>query len=201
MFERYTESARRAIFFARYEASQFGSPYIELGHLLLGLVKENKELEPGLDRENVILQYQLKKASEHPISTSIDLPLSNATKRALGYGQDIADRCNIRRIDAFTLYLGVRKEEGDKVKLDAGISRLIAPKPIKIKPGVYQHFKGKTYRVHGTARHSETGQDLVVYEPLYQSVSRFWVRPINMFTESVTSPEGILVPRFSFLYE
>ena len=37
MFERYTEKARRVIFFARYEASQFGSPYIETEHLLLGL--------------------------------------------------------------------------------------------------------------------------------------------------------------------
>ena len=32
MFERYTEKARRVIFFARYEASQFGSPYIETEH-------------------------------------------------------------------------------------------------------------------------------------------------------------------------
>jgi ATP-dependent Clp protease ATP-binding subunit ClpC len=37
MFERYTEKARRVIFYARYEASQFGSPYIETEHLLLGL--------------------------------------------------------------------------------------------------------------------------------------------------------------------
>ena len=39
MFERYTEKARRVIFFARYEASQFGSPYIETEHLLLGLLR------------------------------------------------------------------------------------------------------------------------------------------------------------------
>jgi ATP-dependent Clp protease ATP-binding subunit ClpC len=44
MFERYTEKARRAIFFARYEASQFGSPYIESEHLLLGLLCETKSL-------------------------------------------------------------------------------------------------------------------------------------------------------------
>jgi ATP-dependent Clp protease ATP-binding subunit ClpC len=44
MFERYTEPTRRAIFFARYEASQFGSPYIELGHLLLGCLREQKLL-------------------------------------------------------------------------------------------------------------------------------------------------------------
>ena len=39
MFERYTEKARRVIFFARYEASQYGSTYIETEHLLLGLLR------------------------------------------------------------------------------------------------------------------------------------------------------------------
>ena len=44
MFERYTEKARRVIVFARSEASQFGSPYIETEHLLLGLLREDKSL-------------------------------------------------------------------------------------------------------------------------------------------------------------
>jgi len=44
MFDRYTEKARRTIFLARYEASQFGSPYIETEHLLLGLLREEKSL-------------------------------------------------------------------------------------------------------------------------------------------------------------
>jgi len=44
MFERFTEKARRVIFFARYEASQFGSPIIESEHLLLGVLREDKRL-------------------------------------------------------------------------------------------------------------------------------------------------------------
>jgi ATP-dependent Clp protease ATP-binding subunit ClpC len=44
VFERYTEKARRVIFFSRFEASQFGSPYIETEHLLLGLLRENEAL-------------------------------------------------------------------------------------------------------------------------------------------------------------
>ncbi len=44
MFERYTEKARRVIFFARYEASQFGSPNIESEHMLMGLLREDKGL-------------------------------------------------------------------------------------------------------------------------------------------------------------
>jgi len=43
MFERYTEKARRAVFFAPYEASQFGSEYIETEHLLLGTLRGDKE--------------------------------------------------------------------------------------------------------------------------------------------------------------
>jgi ATP-dependent Clp protease ATP-binding subunit ClpC len=44
MFERYTENARRTIFFARHEASRFGSFCIESEHLLLGLLREDKAL-------------------------------------------------------------------------------------------------------------------------------------------------------------
>ena len=44
MFERYTEKARRVIFFARYEASHYGSPFIETEHLLLGIMREYREL-------------------------------------------------------------------------------------------------------------------------------------------------------------
>jgi ATP-dependent Clp protease ATP-binding subunit ClpC len=44
MFDRYTEKARRVIFFARYEASQFGTPQIESEHVLLGLLREDRFL-------------------------------------------------------------------------------------------------------------------------------------------------------------
>jgi ATP-dependent Clp protease ATP-binding subunit ClpC len=48
MFERYTEKARRAVFFARYEASQLGSRQIDAEHLLLGLLREDKRLAQAL---------------------------------------------------------------------------------------------------------------------------------------------------------
>lgn len=50
MFERYTEKGLRTIFFARYEASQFGSPQIESEHLLLGLLHESQPLPEGSQR-------------------------------------------------------------------------------------------------------------------------------------------------------
>ena len=44
MFQRFTERARRAVFFSRYEASQYGSPYIDTEHQLLGLLREDHAL-------------------------------------------------------------------------------------------------------------------------------------------------------------
>ena len=48
MFERYTERARRVLFFARYEASQIGTPSIEPAHILLGILREGRGLIPTI---------------------------------------------------------------------------------------------------------------------------------------------------------
>jgi hypothetical protein len=65
---------------------------------------------------------------------------------------------------------------------------------MEIKPGKYQHFKGKFYEVIGIAKHSETMEELVVYRALYGD-RELWVRPKNMFLESV-EVDGKTVPRF-----
>ena len=67
----------------------------------------------------------------------------------------------------------------------------------EIKPGIYQHYKGKEYRVFDIATHSETGESLVVYKTLYGDFD-LWVRPYDMFTEAVTV-EGQKVPRFKWI--
>lgn len=58
-----------------------------------------------------------------------------------------------------------------------------------LKPGIYTHYKGKQYEVIGTAQHSETLEELVVYKALYLSeefgFGALWVRPLAMFTETV----------------
>ena len=65
MFERYTEKARRVIFFARYEASQFGSPYIESEHLLLGLLREDKALANRFLRSHAAIESIRKQVEAH----------------------------------------------------------------------------------------------------------------------------------------
>jgi hypothetical protein len=69
-----------------------------------------------------------------------------------------------------------------------------------MKPGIYKHSKtGNLYRVHFVAKHSETLEDLVVYEALYDNdKSKYWVRPITMF-EGIVNVEGKQVPRFEFI--
>lgn len=67
----------------------------------------------------------------------------------------------------------------------------------KIKLGEYQHYKGGKYRVIGVARHSETPENLVVYEALYGEGGLF-VRPLEMFLENV-EVGGETIPRFRFL--
>jgi hypothetical protein len=70
---------------------------------------------------------------------------------------------------------------------------------MKIIPGIYLHYKNKKYKVLGIAKHSETLDDLVIYEALYDNPeSKLWVRPLNNFLEDVEI-DGKLVPRFKYL--
>lgn len=69
-----------------------------------------------------------------------------------------------------------------------------------INPGIYKHYKtGNLYKVHFVAKHSETLEDLVVYECLYENEkSKFWLRPHAMFLEEVNF-NGQTVKRFEFV--
>ena len=116
MFERYTEKARRVIFFARYEASQFGSPYIETEHLLLGLLREDKALTNRFLRSHASVESIRKQIEEHTtirekVSTSVDLPLSNECKRVLAYAAEEAERLSHKHIGTEHLLLGLLREE------------------------------------------------------------------------------------------
>jgi hypothetical protein len=66
-----------------------------------------------------------------------------------------------------------------------------------VEPGRYRHYKGKEYEVVGTARHSETEEEFVVYRALYGSRG-LWIRPRALFEEMVNL-DGKDVPRFQFL--
>ena len=116
MFERYTEKARRVIFFARYVASQFGSPYIESEHLLLGLLREAKGLISRFFKyygwaESISREIQGHTTIREKVSTSVDLPLSNDCKRILAYATEEADGLSHRLIGTEHLLLGLLREQ------------------------------------------------------------------------------------------
>ncbi len=65
-----------------------------------------------------------------------------------------------------------------------------------VKDGIYQHYKGKRYRLIDVVRHSETLEELVLYETLYENeLGKLWVRPKGMFLENL--PDG--TPRFKYI--
>src|SRR5437773_2902140 len=116
MFERYTEKARRVIFFARYEASQFGSPNIESEHLLLGLLREDKQITNRFLRshasiESIRKQIEGRTQIREKVSTSVDLPLSQDSKRVLQYAAEEAERLKHKHIGTEHLLLGLLREE------------------------------------------------------------------------------------------
>ncbi|HEX3967406.1 MAG TPA: Clp protease N-terminal domain-containing protein [Edaphobacter sp.] len=115
MFERYTEKARRVIFFARYEASTFGSPYIETEHVLLGILREDKALgrffQADGAAESIRKQVESRTTVREKISTSVDLPLSNECKRVLAYAAEEAGLFSHPHIGTEHLLLGLLREE------------------------------------------------------------------------------------------
>jgi ATP-dependent Clp protease ATP-binding subunit ClpC len=117
MFERYTERARRVIFFARYEASQLGSNSIETEHLLLGLIREGKGLTSRIFSKSHLSMESIRKEIEgralyrDKVSTSVDIPLSPESKRTLGYASEEAERMLHNYIGTEHILLGLMREE------------------------------------------------------------------------------------------
>jgi ATP-dependent Clp protease ATP-binding subunit ClpC len=116
MFERYTEKARRVIFFARMEASQFGSACIEAEHLLLGLLREDKALTNRFLRSPDAVQSIRPQIEAHTVigemvSTAVDMPLSKECQHVLEYAGEEADRLSDKHIGTEHLLLGLLRED------------------------------------------------------------------------------------------
>jgi len=115
MFERYTEGARRTIFFGRYEASQFGSPFIESEHILLGILREGRKTLAavlGLNGKEEEIRASIVASIQQgeKFSTSVDLPLTDECKRIFAFAAEEAMRANQKYIGLEHLTLGILRE-------------------------------------------------------------------------------------------
>jgi ATP-dependent Clp protease ATP-binding subunit ClpC len=118
MFERYTERSRRAIFFARYEALQYGSQVIAPEHILLGLMREDKTLSARffpfrhtLTVDTIRRDIEERIVVRDRIPQSSELHLSNSTKQILFYANDESRQLKNRHIGPEHILLGIVREE------------------------------------------------------------------------------------------
>jgi uncharacterized protein (TIGR02246 family) len=117
MFERFTEKARRVIFFARYEASQYGSMTIETEHLLLGLFREDHALarkflseKGGAQSLREEIESQITRGER--ISTSVEVPLSAECISVLNLASAESERLGNKHVGTEHLLLGVLHKDG-----------------------------------------------------------------------------------------
>jgi hypothetical protein len=181
MFERYTEKARRVIFFARYQASQLGSPVIDTEHLLLGILRETahvtKLLPPGAP-QTIRAQIEARAPDPPKLPPSVDIPISNAVKRVLAYGAEEAERLNHRHIGSEHLFLGLLREKGGLaaellepfgVKLEQLRTNFEAINAYDTAEGVLSSRYGRPHRIascetieiHGTKRNADYVRDVI----------------------------------------
>jgi ATP-dependent Clp protease ATP-binding subunit ClpA len=116
MFELFTEGARRVIFFARYEASHYGSRAIETEHLVLGALKEDRNLikrfsETSSTIELIRSEIEKHLAGQTRVSAGADLPMSESCKRVLTHAVNEALVLNQTNVGVEHLLLGILREE------------------------------------------------------------------------------------------
>ncbi len=118
MFERYTEKARRVIFFARYEALQYGSLVISPEHILLGLMREDKTMSArffpfrsGLTVDAIRREIEGRIVLREKMPQSAELHLAPETKRILAFAHEESERLRSRIIGTEHLLLGLLRED------------------------------------------------------------------------------------------
>jgi len=140
MFERFSERARRVIFFARYDASQLGSSSIEIEHMLLGILREDRALLERLLPEKTDLIARIRPWIEErstvgkKTSTAMDMLMSDACQRALKLGVEEADRLSHSRVVTGHLLLGLLGEDhlaSRVLRTDLGISPDLVRKDLR----------------------------------------------------------------------
>jgi hypothetical protein len=152
MFERFTEKARRVIFFARFEASQYGSQYIETEHLLLGLFREEPSLfsgrlGPTIDMDNIRKEIEGRITPRERISTSVEVPLSMESKQVLTFAFEESNTLGHRYIGPEHFLLGILRVESSlaaRLLLERGLKSGLIRERLPNQPGPIDLSKATT---------------------------------------------------------
>ena len=130
MFEKYNEKARRALFFARYEASKLGSRVIESEHVLLGILREGEDSVLELFARFNIKPEELRREIEgervfvERVSSTAELPLSEETKKVLAYAAHEAESMSHKAVGSEHLTIGLLRVDSclaQRILLQAGL--------------------------------------------------------------------------------
>jgi ATP-dependent Clp protease ATP-binding subunit ClpC len=118
MFEKYNEKARRALFFARYEASKLGSKVIESEHILLGILREGEEIIKEIFSRFNVKPEEIRREIEgdrifvERISSTSELPLSEESKKILAYASHEAESMVHPYVGTEHLLIGILRVDG-----------------------------------------------------------------------------------------
>ena len=118
MFEKYNEKARRALFFARYEASKLGSKVIESEHLLLGILREGEDIIKEIFSRFNVKPEEVRREIEgdrifvERISSTAELPLSEESKKILAYASHEAESMMHPYVGTEHLLIGLLRVDG-----------------------------------------------------------------------------------------
>jgi ATP-dependent Clp protease ATP-binding subunit ClpC len=115
MFDRYSERARRVLFFARYELTQLGGETIDPAHLLLGMLRDSKGADRLFASRNIppadlrrTIEQRVGRGATFP--TSVEVPFAQATQRVLNFATEEADRLLQHTVQPEHLLLGLLRE-------------------------------------------------------------------------------------------
>jgi quercetin dioxygenase-like cupin family protein len=184
MFERYTEQARKTLFFARDETSQLGHFSIETEHLVLALLRMNEGIAGGIfERHHIGLEdvrrdIESRRAFQEKLSSSIEIPFSAECKRALQFAAEEADRLSHRDIGAQHLLLGVLREEGSSgasILVSRGLTLELAREDVaRLQHGNVQlgTLAELTLKLSGYTNDEQQLFRNVLFDQLYASLPR-----------------------------